>query len=167
MRKGFGCLYYGEGKGKTTAAIGQGVRAVGEGLTCIMVQFLDYNHNKEYIPLQKLEPDFRVFRFEKERKNFDCKDEMVLKEVQGEIFTAYQFSKKIVETGECDILILDGITDAITSGFLTEEEVGDLLKKRQSYMDLILTGSNKYDTLVQLCDYVFTISKEKAPQTEM
>jgi len=61
-------MYYGEGRGKTTLAIGQGLRAVSEGRRVVMIQFLDYNNNKDYLTLKKFEPDFRAFRFEKERE---------------------------------------------------------------------------------------------------
>ena len=74
MRKGNVYLYYGEGRGKTTLAIGQGMRAIGEELSVVMVQFLDYNHNKEYVPLKKLEPEFRAFRFEKQSESYDGTD---------------------------------------------------------------------------------------------
>lgn len=158
MREGCIYLYYGDGKGKTTLAIGQGMRAVGNDLSVVMVQFLDYNHNKEYIPLKKLEPDFRAFRFEKQR---DSLESAQISEVKNEIGLAINFSRKILETGECDMLILDGITDAVEAGFITDEEVADLLDKRTSYMDVIITGNKKYDKIAEKADFIYSINIEK------
>ena len=158
MRKGNIYLYYGEGRGKTTLAIGQGMRALGEELSVVMVQFLDYNHNKEYIPLKRLEPEFRAFRFEKQR---ECYKESDRTEVTNEIRLAYNFSKKIIETGESDMLILDGITDAVEEGFISDSDVAELLKKRNEGMDIIVTGCRKYDMIADCADYIYSINIEK------
>ena len=158
MRTGNLYLYYGEGRGKTTLAIGQGMRALGEELSVVMVQFLDYNHNKEYIPLQKLEPQFRAFRFEKQRESIDEADKS---ELGNEIKLAYNFGKKIIETAECDMLILDGICDAVDLGFLSDEDVAELLKKRGKSMDIIVTGSHKHEKIAYCADYVYSINVEK------
>ena len=58
MRKGQISIYYGAGKGKTSVAVGLGLRAIGEELRVVMIQFLDYYNSKETGILQKLEPDF-------------------------------------------------------------------------------------------------------------
>ncbi|MCI1958424.1 MAG: cob(I)yrinic acid a,c-diamide adenosyltransferase [Clostridia bacterium] len=164
MREGYIYLYYGDGKGKTTLAIGQGMRAVGNDLSVVMVQFLDYNHNKEYIPLKKLEPNFRAFRFEKQR---DSLENAQVNEVKNEIGLAINFSRKILETGECDMLILDGITDAVEAGFITDKEVADLLDKRTSYMDVIITGNKKYEKIAEKADFIYSINIEKFSEDKM
>jgi cob(I)alamin adenosyltransferase len=161
VRKGYVFVYYGTGKGKTTLAVGQGVRAVGEDLSVVMIQFMDYNNTKETIPLKKLEPEFRVFRFEKNRPNIDNADPTVKKEIAAEVRNAFNFTKKIMDTGECDILIIDGILDAVAEGYITEEELEDALKKKPSYMDAIITGTNAYDRISQQADYVYQIVTEK------
>ena len=158
MRKGNVYLYYGEGRGKTTLAIGQGLRAIGEQLSVVMIQFLDYNHNKEYVPLKKLEPEFRAFRFEKQRESYKDADK---NELINEIKLAYNFSKKIIETGECDMLILDGITDAVDAGFMSTEDIVNLISKRNFGMDIIITGSHKYNNIAECSDYVYSINIEK------
>lgn len=163
MSSGGITLFYGDGKGKTTLAIGQGIRAVGEGLKVIMIQFLDYNNTKETIPLSKLEPDFRIFRFEKMRKTLPNVEDASRKEIMGELYTAFHFTKKILETGECDMLLLDGISDAIGENFISETELCELLDKRPESMELLLTGSNRYPFLVEKANYVYHITTEKRP----
>ena len=58
-------VYYGNGRGKTTAALGLGIRAAGVGKQVIMVQFLKKNHSDTLDFLKKLEPELQIFRFEK------------------------------------------------------------------------------------------------------
>ena len=67
MEKGLIQVYCGDGKGKTTAAIGQGIRAVGQGMKVIMIQFLKSPSSGEINVIKKLEPDFKVFNFERTR----------------------------------------------------------------------------------------------------
>ncbi len=163
MRKGNIFIYYGEGKGKTTLAIGQGIRAVGEGLSVIMIQFLDYNNTKEGIPLKALEPDFRIFRFEKIRENINEFDDNTKKDILMEIKNAFNFTRKIIETGECDVLILDGIIEAVEKEYISKEDLCYILSKKEAYMDIILTGTTVDDLLKEKSDYVYKINKEKVP----
>ena len=108
MREGHIAIYYGKGKGKTSIAVGRGMRAIGEDLRVVMIQFMDYHNSKETALLKKMEPDFRVFRFEKDRDGVDVHDgeldEHLKKEIGGEIRNAFNFAKKIVDTGECEML---------------------------------------------------------------
>ena len=74
MREGHIAIYYGKGKGKTSIAVGRGMRAIGEDLRVVMIQFMDYHNSKETALLKKMEPDFRVFRFEKDRAGVNVHD---------------------------------------------------------------------------------------------
>ena len=67
MEAGLVQIYCGNGKGKTTAAIGLGVRAIGSNLKIIMIQFLKNNDTGEYATLKSVEPQFKVCNFEKKR----------------------------------------------------------------------------------------------------
>ena len=89
MRQGQISIYYGMGKGKTAVAVGRGMRAIGEEQRVVMIQFLDYHNSKEIALLKKLEPDFRIFRFEKDRAAEDVQgaenDEALHKETSKEV----------------------------------------------------------------------------------
>jgi len=150
-------MYYGEGRGKTTLAIGQGLRAVSEGRRVVMIQFLDYNNNKDYLTLKKFEPDFRAFRFEKERDFVTAEDEH---EIRNEILTALNFAKKIFETGESDMVILDGIMDVVSKGFMTDDDLVELLKKGNQ-AEVIVTGTEKCEKTAEYANHIYSINLEK------
>ena len=161
LRKGNVFVYYGNGRGKTSLAIGMGIRQLGQGHNVMMIQFMDYDNKTEIAPLKKLEPDFRIFCFEKTRDFVDETSECVRKEIVNEINISFGFAKKILETGECDILILNGILDAMEGGYLSVEELKCALCKKASYMDVILTGKNINDEIFESADFVYAVSVEK------
>ncbi|MDD3394632.1 MAG: cob(I)yrinic acid a,c-diamide adenosyltransferase [Clostridia bacterium] len=160
MRQGQISVYYGAGKGKTCVAVGRGLRAIGDDLRVVMIQFMDYHNNKEIELLKKLEPDFRIFRFEKNRIEQTI-DESVRKEISGEIKNAFNFARKIVDTGECEMLLLDGVLECIKEGFLSAEHLGELLKRRPDFMDIILTGDSLPPTIAEQVDCIYQIKAEK------
>ena len=120
-------IYYGAGKGKTSVSLGKGVRALGENLRVVMIQFMDYHNNQEIALLEKLEPDFRIFHFEKDREGTEMTEE-IRKEIASEIRNAFNFTKKILDTGECDMLMLDGILECVEENYLSEEEVVEMME---------------------------------------
>lgn len=160
MRQGQISVYYG-GKGKTCEVLGRGIRALADDQRVVMIQFMEYQNKKEIKYLEKFEPDFRIFRFHKEREQMDLDEEMQKKEISDEVRNAFNFSKKIVDTGECDVLMLDGILECVEMGFVTENELNDLLNKRPAYLDIILTGSILPESVVEKVDCAYRIITEK------
>ena len=158
MQKGYVPVYFGEGRGKTTSAIGQGLKAIGDGLKVIMVRFLDGNKIAELEPLRRFEPEFKVFRFSKQREDGT---EPSRQEMQMELTTAFQFGKKIIETGECDVLILDGVMDAVAENFLSGKELCQLVARRPEYMEVLVTGEKMVEPLEELADNVYQIETIK------
>lgn len=159
MKNGQIIVYYGEGRGKTSVAIGRGMRALGEELRVVMIQFLEYRNNKEADLLKHFEPEFRLFRFEKEREFETVND--AAKEVAVELKNAIYFANKIMDTGECEVFLLDGVLECINKGYFTMNILVDLLKKRPSYMDVILTGDSLPEGLLEIADSIFEIRVEK------
>ncbi|MBM6828330.1 cob(I)yrinic acid a,c-diamide adenosyltransferase [Anaerotignum lactatifermentans] len=160
MKQGQISVYYGAGKGKTCVALGRGLRALGEDLRVVMIQFMDYHSHKEMALLEKLEPDFRVFHFEKNRTG-EVITEEIRKEIAGEIRNAYNFAKKILDTGECEMLMLDGILECVEEGFLPETDVVALMEKRPENMDMILTGSGLPGGVAERANSIYQIVPEK------
>ena len=165
MRKGQISVYYGAGKGKTSAAVGLGLRAIGEELRVVMIQFLDYYNSKETGILQKLEPDFRIFRFEKSRNEAALSEaetnEALKKEISAEIRNAFNFAKKILDTGECEMLMLDGILECVEKKYLQESELRELLERRSENMDILLTGTVLPAGVADMAEAIYQIRSEK------
>lgn len=165
MRKGKILIFYGGGKGKTCVAVGRGLRAIGEDLRVVMIQFMDYHNSREMSLLKKLEPDFRIFRFEKDRSGEElCSaetDSTVRKEIAAEIHNAFNFAKKIVDTGECEMLMLDGVLECVEKGYLEEAELEELLDRRPEYMDILMTGTVLPEGIAGKAECIYQIVAEK------
>lgn len=133
----------GPGKGKTTSAIGRGVVALGQGASVIMVQFLKGALDMEHMEIiQRLEPEFKIFRFEKSTVFFDRLSEEEKNEARISIRNGLNFARKVLVTGECSLLILDEILGILDEGVITADELCALIAQaRQSETRLILTGT--------------------------
>ena len=133
----------GPGRGKTTSAIGRGLTALTKGKCVYMVQFLKGALDVDNMEIiQRLEPEFKLFRFEKSPVVFDQLSEEEKEEARINIRNGLNFSKKVLVTGECDILILDEILGILDEGILTLEELCALIgQARQSEAELIMTGT--------------------------
>lgn len=163
MKQGLIQVYCGPGKGKSTAAIGLGIRALGNNLKVIMIQFLKNDNTGECKMLKTLEPGFKVFHFEKERGFTWTLSEEEKAELAQEIHMALKFAKKVMDTGECDILILDEILGVLQLGFADLNEVLQLADDKPEFMELVLTGRQLPDELKERADYVSYIDAVKHP----
>ena len=134
----------GPGKGKTASALGRGVTALLKGKTVIMVQFLKGSMETEGMEIVKrLETEFKLFRFPKNRHLFfDQLSEEEKDEARINIRNGLNFAKKVLVTGECNILILDEILGILDEGIISLEELKTLIcQARQSEAELIMTGT--------------------------
>ncbi len=161
--KGLVHIYTGDGKGKTTAAVGLGVRACGCGLKVLMVQFLKGSGSGELSALKKLEPGFSVYRSEQVHKftwQMDEAEKTVISERQRELL---DYAASQMSANNFDLVILDEIMAVIREGMIRTDEVADLVRNRPEGVELVLTGRNAPKELVDLADYVSEITKVKHP----
>lgn len=157
MEKGSVQVICGPGFGKTTMALGKGVVAVTKHKKVIMIQFLEGSLSAEVSEgLKCLEPDMKVFRFEKQGDYFEKLSEEQKKEEKINIQNGLNFARKVLTTRECDLLILDEILGILDQDILALDEFEHLLSLRDEEMSLILTGKNFPD---ELTGYVDAISK--------
>ena len=131
-------MYFGRGKGKTTAALGQGFRATGHGFKVYMIQFMKGNTKYGEVEAIKNTPNFEL-------KQFGTPD---LIEIPREIDLeegkkALEFANKIIKENNHDIVILDEIGVAIEMNILDVEDVMKLIEKKPDNMELVLTGGQK------------------------
>ena len=141
MKNGTVQVICGSGKGKTSMALGLAISALAEQKRVIMIQFLKGSLEPERMDvLMRLEPDLKVFRFEKSPAFFEHLSEVEKKEEERNIHNGLNFAKKVMATGECDVLILDEILGIVDCGIMTAEDLVQNLKAREKEMSVILTG---------------------------
>lgn len=152
---GWGCVYIycGDGHGKSPAALGRAVLTAAQGKNVVIIRFLRERGLSENY-LKRLEPEIKMFRFEKSDKNYDrLSDEEKTEEIFN-IKNGINFAKKVLTTGECDLLILDEILELIDNQIITVEELKNLLDARDDETDIILTGVPFSDEICMLADEV-------------
>ena len=154
-------IYYGNGRGKTTASLGLGIRAAASGKQVIMVQFLKKKHSDTLELLKKLEPELKIFRFEKTMTEFCDLTPEEQKEQMVNIKNALGYTRKVIGTNQCDILILDDILGLIDYGIMTSGEIIDLLSMKKDSMSILLTGQSLPEEIADYADCIYQISSVK------
>lgn len=157
MNKKIVQVYCGTGKGKTTAAVGQCIRAASMGYDVIIIQFLKGKDAEEFSFLNKLEPDIKLFRFEKEEEFYTDLTEEQQNEEKENIINGFNFARKVIETGGCDVLVLDEVLGLIELGIITTEDVIKLIQLKDDYVRLVMTGTTLSDGLAQYVDLISEI----------
>lgn len=154
-------VFYGQGKGKTSAAVGQCIRAASLGQRVIIIQFLKGKDAEEFNFLEKLEPDIKLFRFEKADGCYKELPPAQQKEERQNIRNGFNFAKKVIDTGECDVLVLDEVLGLIDMGIISEEEILHLISLKEDYKRLVLTGWELPETIARQADIISRIELEK------
>jgi cob(I)alamin adenosyltransferase len=154
-------VFYGQGKGKTSAAVGQCIRAASSGQSVIIIQFLKGNDAEEFNFLEKLEPTIKLFRFEKSKESFNDLLASQQKEEKQNILNGVNFARKVIDTGGCDVLVLDEILGLIDLGIISVEDIIRLITLRDDYTRLVLTGQNLPQELLEYADVISKIDLEK------
>ena len=133
----------GPGYGKSASALGYAMMGVFRGKRVIMVQFLKGMLGEGAADvLKRLEPDLKFFRFEHSKERFEDLPEDQKHEELMNMRNGFNFARKVMTTGECDVLILDEILGILDEGIISLEELKTLIcQARQSEADLIMTGT--------------------------
>ena len=152
MDKGIVHVIFGEGRGKTSMALGRGIGAVARGQRVIIVQFLKGALSPELSEwMKRLEPDMKIFRFEKQGCYFESLSENEKKEEEYNIQNGINFARKVLSTGECDLLILDEFLGILDQNMISLEAAAALFALREG-TDLLLTGTVCPPGLKELAD---------------
>lgn len=159
MDKGIIQIYYGEGQGKTSAALGNAIRKASNGQSAYVVQFMKGQLDTEY--LTRLEPGVKVFRFERCSEGFDALDEAEKQEQKQNIQNGLNFAKKALVTGQCDMLVLDEVLGLVKEGMATEAQILEVLQAKSLYTDVILTGRDSLPRVFDMADNILNIVPEK------
>ena len=156
-------IYYGNGKGKTTAALGLALRAAGCGQSVIIVQFLkDWNCGE--LNTLALLPNITILRGKASGGTFvhemSNEQKAETKAIHDENLRK---ALEIQKNGRCDLLVLDEALDAYALGVLDTGLFEGLLKDKPDKLELVVTGHSADSQLTEFADYVTEMVKHKHP----
>ena len=160
MEQGLIQVYTGDGKGKTTAALGLALRAAGQGLAAYIVQFMKgWPHYGELQAL-KHQPNVTLVQFGRpdfvERDNPDPVDVRMAQD-------ALQHALDIVSNGRYDLVVLDEINVALDYGLLSLDQVLALFDAKPPHVELVLTGRAAHPQIIERADLVTEMRSIKHP----
>lgn len=157
MEKGMVHIYTGDGKGKTSSAMGLAIRCAGHGKKVTVYQFLKATPSGELDSLEKLGIDVvRVNTCEKFYYNMNDNEKHTTKQETEKAITSL-FSEF------CDLLILDEILCAVNNGIIHVDIIKNIIKNKHENTELVLTGRNVPEELLEYADYVSEIMCIKHP----
>jgi cob(I)alamin adenosyltransferase len=155
-----GCIqvYTGNGKGKTTAALGLALRAVGRGLRVCVFQFIKGGGPYgEHLIAYKLAPLFTIMQTGRPGW-VNTKDISEDRRVAQE---ALERAKEIIISGEYDLVVLDEVNGAVGFGLVDVEQVLELITLKPETMELVLTGRNAHEKVIEAADLVTEMREVK------
>lgn len=162
-KDGLVIVYTGKGKGKTTAALGIALRAVGYQKKICMIQFIKGSwHYGEMDSSKRLEPEFEMVAVGKgfvgiiDDKSSKEDHEKIAKE-------AIKISNEKILSKNYDIVILDEINYAVNLGLISLNDVLNLIKIKPKELDLVLTGNYAKEEVIEQADLVTEMKEIKHP----
>ena len=159
MKKGLIQVYTGDGKGKTTAALGLALRAVGHGMKVLMIQFMKGSSEiGEVKAAQKLAPYLTIVPMG--RGTFVSKDNPHPEDIKI-AREGLLLSQKAIQNKEYDVVILDEINVAIEYGLISISDLLQLLDSKPKEVEIVLTGRNARPELLEKADLVTEMVKRK------
>lgn len=153
MKKGFLQVYTGNGKGKTTAAFGQAFRAYGRGFKVGVVQFMKSWITGEVLLAQKLE-NFELIRIDTSTKFTWEMTPEELENLKQTVRKGFFELAKLIDENKFDLLVIDEFNHLIVQNFITKDEVLQFIDAKPETMELLLTGRNAPDWLIERADLV-------------
>ena len=163
MELGLIHIYCGDGKGKTTAAMGLGMRAVGRDKKVLLTQFLKDNETGELNSIEKLGTNFEVFKGIPVKKFFKFMSSEEQINLKNEHVNRFREVTQKAIAEKFDLLILDEIIASTNLDLISLGEVVEFLENKPKGLEVVLTGRNPDERLVKLADYVSEIKAVKHP----
>ncbi len=160
--RGLVLFYYGDGKGKTTAAVGTAVRAKGAGLRVCFLQFMKspkwLSHERQIlkklgIPVKVMGSGFVGI----------IDDKHSLQDHKKKAQAALKETRRLVVSKKFEVIVADELGSAVDEGLLSIKDVINLIRKKPTKVHLIITGHSAYPRLTKACDLVTLMKKIKHP----
>jgi cob(I)alamin adenosyltransferase len=166
MQKGLIIVFTGDGKGKTSAALGIALRACGHKMRVSMIQFVkSVTESGEEQMAERLKPEFELLTMGRGFVNHPG-DIASPDEHRKAAAEALGFAHQRIQSGYWDIVILDEINIAIKHGLVDIESVVNLLRSRSSKVHVIITGRDAHPALIEMADMVTDMRQVKHPFDE-
>ena len=161
MHRGKLQVYFGSGKGKTTAALGQAIKEASKKNSVFIIQFLKGRQPEELSFIQRLEPEIKLFRFQRREAAFEDLSPEDREEEVMNMKSGLGFAKKVLATGECDVLVLDEILGLVEYQIVGIEDIRALLEEAPEDTEIIFTGIKLCSEIMEWADGVYQISTLK------
>ncbi len=158
-------VYYGNGKGKTTCALGLALRASGCGLKVVIVQFLKDMETGELEQLSRI-PNIKVIRGKATStwvRNMTPSEVEETCRIHSDNLAE---ALRLIDAGECDMLVLDEVLDALRHGVLDEDLLRRVVFDRPNGIELVMTGHRPIGWIMDCADYITEMRKERHPYDE-
>ena len=162
LTKGYVHIYTGDGKGKTTAALGLALRAVGAGMKVFIVQFLKGKASSEFIPLAKLSDSIVVVHYGRSSLIKDKPTE----EDKDLALRGLTEARQAIVSGKYDLIILDEVIVAVLFNLIPLDDLLDLIKKKPDHVELVFTGRKADPKLIEAADLVTEMKEIKHYYTQ-
>jgi len=162
MPKGLIHVYTGEGKGKTTAAFGLAVRAAGHNKKVLILQFLKggSQNSGEAVAVKKF--GIKIITF-KEQISPLFNPEADLTDLKRSVKESLKFTIEEIKNGGYDMIILDEFNNLLGRGLTTMKDAKNIIESKPGNVELVFTGRNAPDELVDIADYVTETRMIKHP----
>ena len=157
MHKGYVQVYTGDGKGKTTAALGLALRAAGAGLKVFIAQFIKKGRYSEHRALERFADLVTVRQY---GQGFILKEKPTDADVKA-AKAGMREIREAVSSGAYDVIIIDEVNVALHYGLMDVEEVLRLIQEKPASVELVLTGRNADERVISLADLVTEMKEIK------
>ena len=155
-------IYYGDGRGKSTAALGYALQTATAGKNVFLIHFLKGKMATESAFMQRLEPEIKIFHFEKSEGRYEELSEQEKTEENRNIKNGVNFARKVLLNDECSLLVLDELLGVIDHAVVTKEDVQALFDAKAEETQIIVTGRKLPDYLRDMADEIYQIQAEKS-----
>ena len=159
---GLGCIHVisGDGKGKTTSSLGLALRAAGHGFKTLMIQFMKKGWDYGELKAVELLPNIQIIQYG--TPDFVDKAQPLPIDYQEAKAALKLFSKEL-RSNKWDIIILDEVNVALDYKLILEENILEELKNKPKNIEIVLTGRNASQALIDLADYYTKVQSLKHP----
>ena len=155
MASGKVMIFMGDGYGKSAAALGVAMKRASEDDRVVIIQFLKGKGITDSQFTKRLEPEIKIFRFEKSEVDYNERTPEEQEEAAVNIRNGLNFARKVLATGECNLLILDEVLEVVNKDIISVEDLKELVESSID-TDIIITGS---EMNVEVCKFADKISE--------